>query len=590
MTLNTNYVSDKGLLRALHAAALAGVAALLVACGGESDCTSPPAFEGGQVGECNSDPSGAPSAADLSLALSAASLSNNGTNTITATVTAVDGNRNALADIPITISVNNSAVATVSGTATDDLGVVTAEVGIGADRANRTVTVTARSGGLERTATFQVVGAALTTPSGVEVIAPGVPGQVVFTLKDIGGTGMSGQQIVVSGIDGVEVTGTTGPNGEYNYSYTSPLTAGSYDIKASAGGVSYTQSVLVQGTGAGAIPPAAIAVQSPSIAASPSVVAVNTGNTSNQSELRALFLGAGNAAVKNVRVRFDLAGDLNSIGGTITSGTNAVYSDANGVATAAYVPGSRSSPTDGLTVRACWSINDFPAGTCPTNVPGVSGSVTTTLTIISQPLSVSIGTDALIEVVGQTYVKKYTVQVVDSSGLAKGGVLISPSIDLLQYQKGEWVVAGDKWAKVQRATCNNEDLNRNGVLQVYSNGTNEDANGTGFLEPRKADVAISFVGSSTTDSDGKVELKITYPQNIASWIKFNIQVAASGVAGTESRTNYSGILPVLADAVTDADKEPPFRLAPYGIEVGDPVDVEYPVASGQFVSLCTNPN
>ena len=107
-------------------------------------------------------------------------------------------------------------------------------------------------------------------------------------------------------------------------------------------------------------------MQSASLAASPSVVPVNTGSTSNRSELRALFLGAGNAPVKNVRVRFDLAGDANSIGGSLTSGTNVVYSDANGVATTAYVPGSRFSPTDGLTVRACWSANDFAgAGTCP---------------------------------------------------------------------------------------------------------------------------------------------------------------------------------------------------------------------------------
>jgi hypothetical protein len=169
-------------------------------------------------------------------------------------------------------------------------------------------------------------------------------------------------------------------------------------------------------------------------------------------------------------------------------------------------------------------------------------------------------------------------------------VQISPSIDLLQYQKGEWVVVGDKWVKAQTATCDNEDLNRNGVLQVYTDGTVEDANGTGFLEPRKADVAISFVGANTTDSDGKVELKITYAQNVASWLKFNIQVAASGVGGTESRTNYTGILPVLAEAVTDPDKEPAFRLAPYGTDVGGNVAVEYPAGSGKFVSLCTNAN
>ena len=139
MTLNTNYGSGQAQLRALRAAALAGVAALLVACGGDSDCTSPPAFEGEQVGECDGDdPSAAPRAADLALALSAATLSNNGSSTIVATATAVDANRNALADDPRQRSVvNNNAMATPSGTATDDKGVVSAAIGIGSDRSNR---------------------------------------------------------------------------------------------------------------------------------------------------------------------------------------------------------------------------------------------------------------------------------------------------------------------------------------------------------------------------------------------------------------------------------------------------------------------
>jgi hypothetical protein len=594
MTVNMNNGSDLGLWRGLRAAALAFSVALLVACGGETDCTSPPAFEGEQVGECVDDGGGtAPRAADLSLARSSASLPNNGTNEITATVTAVDGNRNALPDIPVVVSVNSSAVATVSGAATDAKGVVTAAIGIGADRANRTVTVTATSGGLSRTATFQVVGASLTSTPLPAVIAPGAAGQVDFRLVDVNSNPMSAQTIVVNGVNGVEVTGNTDSNGSYSYSYTAPTAGGSLDIRATAGGASVTQAVLVQ-SGTGAIPPAGVPVQSASLAASPSVVSVNTGTTSNRSELRALFLGAGNAAVKNVRVRFDLAGDLNSIGGSLTSGTNVVYSDANGVATTAYVPGSRFSPTDGLTVRACWSENDFPVGACPK-------SVTATLTVVSEALSVSIGTDALIEVSGQSYVKKYVVQVVDSSGLAKAGVQISPSIDLLQYFKGAWEVEGTKW--VQRVpldpsgtgqdpagngTCDNEDLNRNGVLQVFSNGAREDANNTGFLEPRKADVAISFEGASSTNSDGQVVLKITYPQSIASWIKFNIQVAASGVAGTEGRTNYTGVLPVLADAISDAKKAPAFALGPYGLYASPTVATTTP--EGQTGLLCTNPN
>jgi len=391
---------------------------------------------------------------------------------------------------------------------------------------------------------------------------------------------MSGQTIVVNGVNGVEVSGSTDVNGSYSYNYTAPSSGGSVDIRGTAGGATTTQTVLVQ-SGTGTIPPATIAVQSASLAASPSVVAVNTGTTSNRAELRALFVGAGNAPVQNVRVRFDLAGDANNIGGSLTSGTNVVYSDANGVATTAYVPGSRFSPTDGLTVRACWSANDFPAGTCP-------NATTATLTVVSEALSVSIFTDALIQVSDQSYVKTYTVQVVDSSGSAKGGVEISKSVDIVRYFKGEWQVVGDKWVKSQRASCDNEDLNRNGVLEVYANGAVEDANSTGVVEPRKADIAISFVGSSSTDSSGQVKMQIRYGQNVASWLEFNILVAASGVAGTEGRTNYQGVLPVLAAAVSDTDVEPAFRLGPYGTQPSGVVPTTNP--SGQTGVLCINPN
>jgi len=583
MTLNLNNGSNLGLLRGLRAAALAAVAALLVACGGDSDCASPPAFGGEQVGECAEDGGGgseAPVASNLTLVLSADSLPNNGTDTITATATATGAGGVTLASIPVTFSVDSNALATVSGTSTDDMGVVTAQIGIGADRANRAITVTATSGSLSRTATFQVVGATLSATPLPAVIAPGATGTVDFRLVDSNSNPMGAQTIVVNGVNGVEVSGSTDVNGSYSYAYTAPTSGGSVDVRATAGGVSTTQTVLVQ-SGTGTIPPASIAVQSASLAASPSVVAVNTSATSNRSELRALFVGAGNAPVQNVRVRFDLAGDANSIGGSLTSGSNVVYSDANGVATTAYVPGSRFSPTDGLTVRACWSANDFAAGTCP-------NAATATLTVVSDALSVSIFTDALIQVVDQSYIKTYTVQVVDSSGSAKGGVEISKSVDILRYFKGEWQVSGDKWVKVQRASCDNEDLNRNGVLEVYSNGAVEDANSTGKVEPRKADVGISFVGSSSTDANGQVKLQISYGQNVASWLEFNILVAASGVAGTEGRTSYQGVLPVLAAAISDPNVEPAFRQGPYGTQASAVIPTTNP--AGQSGVLCTNPN
>ena len=70
---------------------------------------------------------------------------------------------------------------------------------------------------------------------------------------------------------------------------------------------------------------------------------------------------AGDAGVGvGDRVTFDLGGDPQSVGGSFTAGGNGqlLYTDANGAVTTAYVPGTRSSPTDGVIVRACYGTSD----------------------------------------------------------------------------------------------------------------------------------------------------------------------------------------------------------------------------------------
>ncbi|MFX7854126.1 hypothetical protein ABTK08_21465, partial [Acinetobacter baumannii] len=58
--------------------------------------------------------------------------------------------------------------------------------------------------------------------------------------------------------------------------------------------------------------------------------------------------------------------------------------------------------------------------------------LTTTLTIVSNPVSISIGTDNTISLGASTltYVKKYVVLVVDSAGNPKPDVQITSSVDL----------------------------------------------------------------------------------------------------------------------------------------------------------------
>lgn len=520
---------------------------------------------------CSGDGGGA-EAADLSIVLSTTSVDNSGSETVSVTVTAVDASRVGLSGIPVAMSVNNGAVILVDEAETDANGRITATVSIGADRSNRVVSVTAVSGELTRVAAFQVTGARLQATLLPTVIEPGDAGEIQYRLVDVNSNPLVGQPITVTAAGITGATGETGPNGEYTFSYTAPAAAGNLDVTATAGGVTLVETVLVQG-GSGSIPTVPVgSVLSASISANPSVVAVNTTTTSNnRAEVRALFLGANNAPIKNIRARFDLDGDQNSIGGTIVSGNNIVYSNDNGIAITAYVPGTRFSPTDGLTVRACWDYADFAAGTCP-------NAVRVSMTVTSEALSVTIGTDNKISTGASdlTYIKKFVILVVDSAGQAKGNVQITPSIDLLRYYKGYYDGPG-AWNRNGppipnsrgnlAAVCANEDTNRNGVLE-----DSEDINNNGKIEPRKSDVAVTMVGGNTTDENGLAYLQIEYPKNVATWLDYEILVAASGIAGTEGRTTWTGTLGALA-AEFDGDIAPSFAVSPYGI--GSP---------------CSNPN
>lgn len=551
------------------AAVLAAVA--VAACGGGG--------KGGTV----TDPD-APVAADLALTLGAPSVENSGSKTVSVSVVAVDDKRVALPDVAVQMSVDNNAVIQMDAGATDDSGEVEGEVRIGSDRSNRVITVTATSGGITRTATFQVTGARLQATLEPAIVAPDDDAQVTYRLLDVNSNAMAGQAITVSAPGLTTREGVTDANGAFVFRYTAPSTTGNLRISANAGGDDDRQTVIVQDS-SGSIPNVtAGSVRSASISANPSVVPINTESTSNESSIRALFVGTKNKPIKDVRVRFDLNGNANSIPGEISSGDAIVYSDANGQAIASYIPGSRFSPTDGVEVRACWDYADFAEGTCP-------NEVVTTLTVVAEALGVTIGANNLLEegVDELTYIKKFIVQVVDSSGVAKSGVLITPSIDLTNYAKGAYDYGTDLsdplnprtgWLQGVTAVCFNEDGNRNGIIEASEkdgqvnlvNGDNILDNGNNVLEPRKGDVTVSVVGSNRTDAKGQVVLQIEYPKSHATWVRYNVLVAASGVGGTEGRDNFEAWLSALADDASDQEVDPPFVVSPYGTagSCGDP--------------------
>lgn len=532
---------------------------------------------------------GNPQANDLTLSLSASNIDNSGSRTVVATATAVDSNRNALTGIPVQLSVSDSsAFIVVPSSSTNSSGQVTGTVSLGADRSNRTVTVIATSGTLTRTAAFVVTGAKFSQASPVPaVVQAGASGSVQYTLTDVNSNPMPGVPITVTGNGVGSASGTTDLNGAYTFSYTAPNTPGvNLAITASAGGVSSTVTVPIPGGGSTTVPVAS-SPNASTLNLSADVVTVNTGSTSNQVTVSASFRDANNAPITNMRVLFGVSGDNQT--GTVGSGSNTVLSDASGTASTTYAPGSVSSPTNGVTITACWKTSDFAAGSTAATCTASGGqALTRTLTIVSSPVSISIGTDNTISIGSSTltYVKKYAVLVVDSAGNPKSDVQITPSLDLGGYGKGVfiWNAAKTRYEQFIQATCPNEDLNRNGVIDA-----GEDVNGNNQLDPRKSDVAITLVGATKTDANGVAVLQVEYPQSLAAWVKYKITVTAAGVLsppayypmGTPVSLPSQGLaanpalnvaaylstydwLPTLASAITTETPPPSFVTSPYG--------------------------
>lgn len=546
----------------------------------------------------NSSPSN-PQAARLTLSLSAFSIDNSGSKEVVATATAIDSNQNALSGIPVQLSVTDgpplasaspSSFVIASSNQTGSNGQVTGTVNIGADHSNRTVTVTATSGALTSTAAFQVTGSQFTQASPVpSVVTAGTTGnKVQYALSDVNGNPMRGIPISVTGNNGLAgQSGSTDMNGGYLFTYTAPNTpGGNLQINAKAGGVESTVNVTIAG-GSTTVPNATTPV-SKTLNLSANVVSVNTATSSNQVSVYAIFRDGGNAPINNVRVLFDAVGDNGT--GSTGAGANSVLSDASGTASTTYKPGAVSSPTNGVTVRACWKTSDFTSSETVANCPA-SNLLTTTLTIVSNPVSISIGTDNTITngASGLTYVKKYAVLVVDSAGNPKADVQITPSVDLGGYGKGywDWNAVTKLWERAPSgalgslaAVCANEDLNRNGVID-----TGEDINGNKQLDPRKSDVSITLVGSTKTDANGVAVLQLEYTKDLGSWVKYKITVTAAGVlsppayyplgvpvslpsqAAPVSISDYLATyawLPVAADALTTQSPPPAFQFSPYG--------------------------
>jgi hypothetical protein len=551
-------------------------AGLLAACGGGGSDAGTSPFDPDSGG-------GSSTAASLLIELNKTSVANTDTAGVIATVTAVDSTGKTLPEIAITYTVTGG-IYTQTTNVTDENGDNEALVKLGANKANRTITIRATDGSKTATAYLTVTGAKLSSTASPAVVAPSASGSVIFRLQDAASDAMANQEVEIVTSTGATATGVTNSSGEYAYTFTAPSTTGTMTVTATAAGVTTTQDVLIQSSSS-SIPDAGVIVEK-SMDINPTVVSVNTvGSTSNAATVRVLFRGSSSNALPNVRVKFDLADDPNSVGGTFS--VNEVYTDANGYATTSYIPGTKPSPTNGVIIRACYATTGAPADV----VCGGSNVVSSTLTVTSEAVSVSIGSDENVYTdQALMYYRRFVVQVVDAAGRARPGVTITPQVDLLNYAKGFFF--GEDYGSRLAYQCVNEDLNRNATL-----GSSEDVNHDLALSPRKADVAVSVETAGTdgkTDANGRIILRVTYPRSTASWVKYALNVAGS-VDGSEGRASWIEWAPYPASALS-ASGAPAFVTSPYGVATEDvtltagtvlPDGTSY--GTDQILTPCQNP-
>lgn len=149
---------------------LAGMCVLaLVGCGGGSGSAGDPLLGGGTPTPSPSSVTG------IVVTLSSTNVANTGAETVTATVIALDANNNALRSVPVTLAADKNGVVTIlgdAGSVTDASGRMTATIGIGSDRTNRSIRLTATSGSATGSATLAVVDSPVgVVPESIDVVA-----------------------------------------------------------------------------------------------------------------------------------------------------------------------------------------------------------------------------------------------------------------------------------------------------------------------------------------------------------------------------------------------------------------------------------
>ena len=271
---------------------------------------------------------------------------------------------------------------------------------------------------------------------------------------------------------------------------------------------------------------------------------LNTG-VNEQSTVTATVRDAAGNFVKNQVIDFSLT-DIT--GGTLSVGQ--AITDSAGQAQTFYTSSSVTSAVGGVQVDA--------------TVQGTAVTDTVNLTVAQRAQFLSIGTGNEIQEINNDaqYQVVYAIQVTDALGVGVAGQAVQVSILSDFYMKGFRVfpLGASGWSTTVIATCPDEDVNRNGILDA-----GEDFNLSGQLEANNiATVSASGGGSLVSDQNGFVLVDVTYPQEFAFYVRVTLQATVAEVGGTEFAESATFTLTGAASDFNNQNNSPPGPVSPFG--------------------------
>ncbi len=504
--------------------------AMLAACGGGGGDAGTSSFGTGTGGGGGTT---TPTAADLVLALSASTIANSGLQTIVATATTLDANRNTVAGIPVTIAVDNGGTATPSGAITDSTGIVTATVGIGSDRSNRVITVTATSGSLTRTAILTVAdtgGAAGSSNLAVSLsgttVTPAAPVTVTVTLRD--GLGNPVRQTVVNL--------STQRGNLATLSQTSVLTdaagAATVTLSSAASGVAGADDVVAEATvGATQVQGrAAFTVSASTATISMSPSSANLRTSTAPATFEATVRNAAGTLVANQLVRFASGGSLLSLN------VASALTNAQGVASVQVRPLSptnagvavvtATATVDGKVVLADSSVTltpEAPSLVSTVTNSTVSSAAPITLRVVLRDLAGNLLPNAVVSFASQFNLAGFSPATATTNSAGEATTVISPRL------------ATSNGADTITASATVQGLQASAVSVLQFVGSTP--TGTPSLELSLSRTSIS----AATPADVTVRLRDVQGTAVAGQVvSFTVARALATTNVTTALTNASG--------------------------------------------------